>query len=121
MTIPFIPLVTTMHMLVASSGTPPRIDIAKTCRASTDSIIKLFGKETMITIDSCLKQENDALEQMKKDWVTYTGADRSHCVQQSGYMPSYVEWLTCFEMEVQLRRIRKEQPPASAAEQPISR
>src|SRR5262249_1149435 len=33
---------------------------------------------------------------------------RQRCVNTTGYMPSYVEWLTCLEMEQQVNQLRKQ-------------
>src|SRR5262249_4032838 len=46
----------------------------------------------------CMDTENKARDQMNKDWGTYPASDRAQCVQTRYYLPSYVEWLTCFEM-----------------------
>jgi hypothetical protein len=99
----FAPLLATAHMLIAASGEPPRIDIETTCRTSEKEIVKLFGDTSMVTFGTCMKQEGDALEQLKTNWATYPERDKSHCVQAKVYMPSYIEWLTCFELESELR------------------
>jgi hypothetical protein len=91
--------------MAAPSG-PPRIDVETTCRTSETELLKLFGDNTMITYDSCMKQENEALVRMQKDWATYSGDARSQCIQTNNYMPSYVEWLTCLEMQVVLKELR---------------
>ena len=40
---------------------------------------------------------------------------RSHCVQTNVYMPSYIEWLTCFEMEIDVRKMRADDAKAAQA------
>jgi hypothetical protein len=99
----------------AESRGLPRVDIRATCRAAESDIKKLFGNDTMVTVDGCLNQENSALGQLLKDWTTYPAGDKAHCVQPRGYMPSYVEWLTCLEIEKDLRRIRAEEKSGSAS------
>jgi hypothetical protein len=101
-----IPTVIVTTILIAASDGPPTVAIDKTCRASTDEIARLFGDATMATFDACMKQQNDALERIKLDWRTYPSSDKARCVQPTAYMPSYVEWLTCFEAEREIRRIR---------------
>jgi hypothetical protein len=46
---------------------------------------------------------------MVKDLAKYSAANRQQCVNVAGYMPSYVEWLICFEMQAQIRQMRKEE------------
>ena len=57
----------------------------------------------MNDVQICVDSENKARDQIIKDWGTYTASDRSGCVQPAGYVPSYVEWLTCFEMNKSVR------------------
>src|SRR5262245_13189759 len=100
--------------LAAPSGGPPRVDIEATCRVSEGEVRKLFGNDTAVTISSCLTQQKAAFDEMAKNWSTYTSADKANCVQQS-YMPSYVEWLTCFEIQREIRRIRVDEAARPAA------
>jgi hypothetical protein len=107
---PFVPLmIGTQLLMVAAAGGPPKVDIAATCRTSEREITKLFGSSTMMTYDGCMRQQNEAFEQIEKNWTTYPAGDRAHCVQARAYMPSYVEWLTCFEMQRDVRRMKAEE------------
>ena len=99
---------TTSKKKAASNG-PPRIDVQTTCQTSENEITKLFGEKTAVTYEHCMNQETAALEQIEKNWTTYPAADKAHCVQPRGHMPSYVEWLTCFEIQRDVRRIRGEE------------
>src|SRR5437879_3672724 len=95
-------LVLSMQTAMAAPNGPPRIDVETTCRTSEVELLKLFGDSTIATYDSCLKQENAAFASMQKDWANYSGDAKSQCIQTKNYMPSYVEWLTCLEMQVVL-------------------
>src|SRR5262245_1471255 len=96
-------------ILIASSGGVPTINVEKTCRTSQQTISSVFGgAQTAVTYDSCMNQERDARGLLEKGWASYPAADRALCVQAGGYMPSYVEWLTCFEMQRDVRKIRNE-------------
>jgi hypothetical protein len=101
-------------------GSTPTADIEDTCRKSAKSITEIFGEATAVNYDSCMGQERLAREQLVKDWASFTAADRERCANPKQYMPSYVEWLTCFEMEREVRKIRQEQP-ASAPPAPNAR
>jgi hypothetical protein len=90
----------------ASSGVPT-VDIAITCRTSEKALIAIFGGETQQTFDSCMTSEKDARAQIVKNWSSYAAGARQRCVNTTGYMPSYVEWLTCLEMEQQVNELRK--------------
>ena len=94
------------YVLLAASAAPPGIDIHKTCRESDRAITAIFGNSTAGTFENCMRQEQTDRAQIVKDWASYPAADKTHCVQPKVYMPSYVEWLTCFEMERDIRNMR---------------
>jgi hypothetical protein len=110
---PFVPFVVGTHVLLVASSGPPKVDIRATCQTSVNEVTKLFGDATKETVDACLRQQNDAFEQIGKNWESYPAAARAHCVQPGVYMPSYVEWLTCFEMEMDIRKMRAEEAKAA--------
>jgi hypothetical protein len=55
-----------------------------------------------------MKQESDARAEIVKNWRSYPAGGRQRCVNTTLYMPSYVEWLTCLEMEQQVNELRKQ-------------
>ena len=77
------------------------------------SIAAKIGLAT--TYDSCMRSEEEATQLIAKDWATFPTADRTLCAQPGGYMPNYVEWLTCFEMQRDTRKMRKEESASPKA------
>jgi len=114
-TFPLGSILASTLVLAAASGGPPRVNIEATCRTSEIEIKKIFGDDTRVTVSGCLMQENGALDELVKAWSTFTAADKTSCVQSRGYMPSYVEWLTCLETRKELRRIRAQDKGPGAA------
>jgi predicted lipoprotein with Yx(FWY)xxD motif len=100
-------------LLVAATESFPTIDIEKTCRASEMTIVEIFGSGTGITFDTCMKQESAARGQIAKDWPNFPAEGRQRCMNPRAYMPSYVEWLTCLEMERDVRNLRENARPTS--------
>ena len=117
MFLPFAPIFVGMHVLVATTGDVPRVDIQKTCRTSEKTIKEAFGSSDN-TFENCMQQEKANLEQLIKDWGTYPAAAKSQCVQPAVYMPNYTEWLTCLEMEKEVAKMRLENPAPSVPVQP---
>ena len=91
----------------AASNGVPTADIATTCRTSVKALIAIFGTETAQNFESCMNSEKEAREQIVKNWQKFPAGARQRCVNTTGYMPSYVEWLTCLEMEQQVAETRK--------------
>jgi hypothetical protein len=82
----------------------PHINIEETCRAAARAMVGLMGGSTTEQdVNACLDSEQKAREQIIKDQATYS----------SIYLPSYVEWLTCLEMERDVRKMRLGEPPAT--------
>ena len=88
----------------------PQIDINQTCRSAAAAMVILMGGSTsQRDFDICLGSEQKAREQIGKDWSTYAAYDRTQCLQPQVYLPSYIEWLTCLEMETAVKKMRQEQ------------
>jgi hypothetical protein len=101
----------------ALAGRLPSIDIQKVCRASGASP---FADSTA-TLDVCLIDEQAARDILAEDWETLPARDKARCVLPAEYLPSYIEWLTCLEMERDFRKIRQQQPDEQPAPVSLSR
>src|SRR5215467_12209653 len=87
----------------------PFIDIQKTCKAAAGAMVKLMGGTTTEQdINACLDSEQKARDQIVKDRATYAAADKKQCMRTDVYLPSYVEWLTCLEMERDVRKMDRQ-------------
>jgi hypothetical protein len=87
----------------------PTIDIQATCRAAAGVMVSLLGGSTSQNdVQICLESEQKAREQMLREWSNFQPSDRGDCVQPDVYLPSYVEWLTCFEMNKVVREARQQ-------------
>jgi hypothetical protein len=87
----------------------PGIDIQKTCKAAAGAMVSLMGGTTTEQdINACLDSEQKARDQIIKDGATYAAADKRQCMRTDVYLPSYVEWLTCLEMERDVRKMDRE-------------
>jgi hypothetical protein len=70
-------------------------------------MVQLMGGSTAGNdLDICVRGEEAARQQLTKDWGTYKAADKTLCVQPKVYLPSYMEWLTCLEMERDVTKAR---------------
>jgi hypothetical protein len=105
-------------ILTTGAWAQPRIDVEKLCRASQTEIVKLFGDATRVTFEGCMRQQNEALQQLTQYWRTYPSEDKTRCVQERVYMPSYVEWLSCLESRQVVRRIQAEQRAKESSPKP---
>jgi hypothetical protein len=98
-----------------ASAQVPTVNIEETCSIAATAMVQLMGSSTVDNDrEICLGSENTARTALIKDWGTYSGEDRSRCIQTGVYLPSYVEWLTCLEMERDVRKMRINEPSPRA-------
>jgi hypothetical protein len=96
----------------------PSINTHEICRKAAEVMLNLaVGNEKGGPTDQeiCLENENRAREQIIKDWSTFQESDREGCIQPRVYLPSYAEWLTCFEMNKIVREARQKQGRAMSS------
>jgi hypothetical protein len=93
----------------AQSGVPT-LNLSGTCRG-------LDRKDFSLQIDPqrCHKTENEARAKLVEDWAKYSAADRSLCTQTArmGGVESYVQLLTCLELQHDLAAVRSKQNQAA--------
>jgi hypothetical protein len=102
------------HLMIAVVDDLAAIDIQKTCHLAAG----IQMSPTQDVIKFCINDEHDAHDTLSKSWGTYTAADKLHCVQMAtkGYLPSYVELLTCIEMSAFAKAIPQESAKAMPEE-----
>jgi hypothetical protein len=91
----------------AQAGTVPTIDARKGCEASQEALGSIFGPNNAFGVDSCLRQEQEARQQIISNWTTYPVSDKQKCINTAVYHPSYVEWITCLEMYRDVRSLNR--------------
>jgi hypothetical protein len=85
-----------------SPGALPAIDIRNTCR--TSSYISGAASDKGV-YDACLSSEQTARESIVKQWKQFPDIERAACIRPGVYLPSYVEWLTCLELQRDVRNL----------------
>jgi hypothetical protein len=94
----------------------PVVGIQATCQAAAGVMVSLLGGSTTDQdVKGCLDSEQKARDQIVKDLSTYSSVDKARCMRTNVYLPSYVEWLTCLEMERDVRKMNIGQTPATGA------
>lgn len=91
---------------------PPRIDTDATCRAAARADAELSRPGN----DSCLRSEREAHDLLVSQWNDFRAADRSYCARLAtlGGLGSYVQLLTCLEMQRDVRVLREREHRTTA-------
>ena len=117
--------------LSARSDDIPALDVNPVCRGiAMQGELEVGLQQT--SFQQCVQSEQAVREQIKKEWSTFSTADRTHCVAlaKTGGESSYTELITCMEMARDVRELHKNanalpeqnKPPAPVGHrQPTSR
>jgi hypothetical protein len=103
MMLPLPAMVIGAHLAFAIADTVPRLNVEPSCRMSAAGA----GGIPQQTVDACRKDEQDAHDQLVREWASFAPRDRATCVDLSkaGGDTTYTEVLTCLEMMRDARQI----------------
>jgi hypothetical protein len=103
-------------ILSARSDDIPTLDVNPVCRGIAMQGELEAGLQRT-NFQECVKSEQAVREQIKKEWSTFTTADKTHCVAlaKTGGEASYTELITCMEMSRDVRQLHSEADKSSAA------
>jgi hypothetical protein len=92
----------------AADSALPNIDLQLRCRKSEATLIEMMGNQSLqgTAFDGCIRSEEDARKALLDAWKDVPQAYKSYCVRKADYSPSYVEWIACLELAIDLRKQR---------------
>jgi hypothetical protein len=98
----------------AAQSSVPKLDLGLTCRPLDRSDFSI-----QIDTDRCLRSENEARQKLASEWTQYSAADRSLCTQTArmGGVESYVQLLTCLELQQDARNEQSKADPRFSMDQ----
>jgi hypothetical protein len=102
-------------ILSARSDDIPTLDVNPVCRGiAMQGELEVGLQQT--NFQECVKSEQDVREQIKKEWSTFSTADKTHCVAlaKTGGESSYTELITCMEMARDVRQLHSQADKSSA-------
>jgi hypothetical protein len=85
-----------MFILASLATSIPEANIQQICRSAT---VDSLPEDRASASRGCIGDETSARDQLKREWSRFTAADRSNCASTPGMQFSYVELLTCLEMQ----------------------
>ncbi len=93
----------------------PAFDARASCRGG-DVAAMIPGRN----LDSCVRSEEAARDQLKQIWSEFAATAKTKCLGavKIGGLPSYVELITCLEMDRDVTRIRSTSPETTGAAVP---
>lgn len=85
------------QLVITVADRPPNFDMTRTCRLD---LTAAYGLNTGPQDKSCIRDEQNAHQQLQKQWLKFPATARTSCASQEsiGGTPSYVSLLTCLQM-----------------------
>ena len=96
-----MPLALLLPLAIAASDAVPRYNIEPTCKGGLDSpgLNERYSR--------CVSEESEARKKLEGNWSRYPAGDRATCAQTASFgSGSYVELLTCLEMDAEARKLK---------------
>jgi hypothetical protein len=92
-------------------GGPPTLQVGPSCEAAGRGAVVLGRNK-----EACLADENAALKTLRENWPKYAASDKTLCIgmESTGGPASYVELLSCLEVNRDARDIQNSDPLESA-------
>ncbi|WP_158814197.1 hypothetical protein [Methylocapsa sp. S129] len=87
---------TPVLILIALAASVPNADPHRICQ---DARTAALPEDKSSAFDSCVHDEQAAREQLQKKWTQFSVNARATCAEPGALMTSYVEMLTCLEMQ----------------------
>ena len=98
----------------SSADKVPDLDMLPGCQGAASQDLDLADNKP--TLESCLKEEQAAREQLVKIWTTFPEATRSDCTaaNTTGGPASYINLLWCLKDAQTAQQLEKENPSLNA-------
>jgi hypothetical protein len=93
----------------ANKGSPPKLDVKSTCQRAQP-----LSSGEKSAYQGCLDDEMQARHELEKSWPKFKASAQKDCVEVTkiGGAPSYVELLTCLELDKQAQEAALENKKA---------
>jgi hypothetical protein len=89
-----------LHLVAATGGGIPTLNVFPSCRAAAAAQIAPSDK-----MQTCLMSEQRAHDKLVKEWSNFSDTDRTICVSSMiNFKPTYTELITCFEIALDVRK-----------------
>jgi hypothetical protein len=100
-----------------NGGGPPVLQVGPSCEAAGRGAVVLGRNK-----EACLADENAALTTLKQNWAKYAAGDKTLCIgmETTGGPASYVELLSCLEVNRDAHAIQSADPLEADLTRPAS-
>ena len=97
-----------MSFAAVAKDDVPSIDTQKLCRVRGTSTAQMMGDKSVEAqvFGSCVRSEQEARAALVAAWNDIPASYKADCIKPSAYSPSYAEWLSCLELNIDVKKLR---------------
>ena len=96
-----------MPVAAVAQNAVPKIDMEKHCRSRAKTNEEMMGdkKAGEQAFETCLRYERAAKAALDEAWTKIPPAYKQKCIQPGIYSPSYAEWISCLEINIDIKSL----------------
>jgi hypothetical protein len=101
-------ILSTACMAAAKNDNIPVIDLQKRCNASVQAMQYLLqaGFKAEDAFKTCLDSEQKARDAIVSAWKDMPTSYKTRCIDPTAWSPSYIEWIACLELYIEVKKQR---------------
>ena len=105
---------------VAKDAGLPGIDLQTTCRSRANALGETLGdrSKTEELYAGCLKSEQESKTALLAAWKDIPARHRASCIKPHDYAASYMEWISCLELVIDMKGLGHEKTDVELAARP---
>ena len=105
-----------VFFLIALATSMPSTNLDSVCQSAKTGALP--GQDQASAFQSCIQDEKTARDELQRNWGRYSANARETCAEPPGMSVSYVELLTCLEMQSGSGFNQPQTPPAASSPPP---
>jgi hypothetical protein len=105
---------------VAKDAGLPGIDLQTICRSRAKALGETLGdrSKTDELYAGCLKSEQESKTALLAAWKDIPERHRASCIKPRDYAASYMEWISCLELVIDMKGLGHEKTDVEMAARP---
>ena len=98
----------------------PGIDLQTSCRSRAKALGETLGdrSKTEELYAGCMKSEQESKTALLAAWKDIPARHRASCIKPRDYAASYMEWIACLELVIDMKSLRHEKTDVDLAARP---
>jgi hypothetical protein len=108
---------------MAKDDNLPSIDLERACGTRAKTSAETMGDKSLAAagaFDWCMNSEQKGRDALAIAWKDIPANYKAFCVSPNVYSPSYVEWISCVELRIDLKKAGQNNNNSSSNSLPLA-